>query len=54
MKDLEQLGELGTGTCGHVVKMKHKPSNKVIAVKVISSSFLSITLSVNFIQVVSF
>lgn len=35
MKDLEHLGELGTGTCGHVVKMRHIPSNKVIAVKVI-------------------
>lgn len=33
MKDLEHLGELGNGTCGHVVKMKHKPSGVVIAVK---------------------
>lgn len=33
MKDLVQLGELGTGTCGHVVKMRHVPSDKVIAVK---------------------
>lgn len=33
MKDLEHLGELGTGTCGHVVKMRHIPSNTVIAVK---------------------
>ncbi|KAJ8734507.1 hypothetical protein PYW08_013757 [Mythimna loreyi] len=31
--DLKQLGELGSGTCGHVVKMLHKPSNTVIAVK---------------------
>ncbi|XP_047033700.1 dual specificity mitogen-activated protein kinase kinase 7-like isoform X1 [Helicoverpa zea] len=31
--DLQQLGELGSGTCGHVVKMLHKPSNTVIAVK---------------------
>lgn len=34
IKDLEHLGELGNGTCGHVVKMLHKPSNTVIAVKV--------------------
>lgn len=33
MKDLEHLGELGNGTCGHVVKMRHKPSGVVIAVK---------------------
>ncbi|XP_051166894.1 dual specificity mitogen-activated protein kinase kinase 7-like [Leptopilina boulardi] len=33
MKDLEHLGELGNGTCGHVVRMKHKPSGVVIAVK---------------------
>lgn len=32
--DLQQLGELGSGTCGHVVKMLHKPSAAVIAVKV--------------------
>uniref|UniRef100_A0A6M2DM95 mitogen-activated protein kinase kinase n=1 Tax=Xenopsylla cheopis TaxID=163159 RepID=A0A6M2DM95_XENCH len=31
--DLEDLGELGNGSCGHVVKMLHKPSNQVIAVK---------------------
>lgn len=34
IKDLEDMGELGNGTSGHVVKMKHKPTNKVIAVKV--------------------
>ncbi|XP_015518260.2 dual specificity mitogen-activated protein kinase kinase 7 isoform X1 [Neodiprion lecontei] len=33
MKDLEHLGELGNGTCGHVVKMRHRPSGVVIAVK---------------------
>ncbi|XP_060810236.1 dual specificity mitogen-activated protein kinase kinase 7 isoform X2 [Amyelois transitella] len=31
--DLELLGELGSGTCGHVVKMLHRPSGAVIAVK---------------------
>ncbi|XP_023713863.1 dual specificity mitogen-activated protein kinase kinase 7 isoform X2 [Cryptotermes secundus] len=33
IKDLEHQGELGNGTCGHVVKMLHKPSQTVIAVK---------------------
>jgi len=31
---MKDLGELGNGTCGHVVKMLHEPSNTVIAVKV--------------------
>ncbi|XP_049885342.1 dual specificity mitogen-activated protein kinase kinase 7-like isoform X5 [Pectinophora gossypiella] len=31
--ELQHLGELGSGTCGHVVKMLHKPSAAVIAVK---------------------
>jgi hypothetical protein len=34
IKDLEHQGELGNGTCGHVVRMLHKPSQTVIAVKV--------------------
>lgn len=34
ISDLEHLGELGNGTCGHVVKMRHKPSGAIIAVKV--------------------
>lgn len=34
IKDLEDLGELGNGTSGHVVKMKHRPTDKIIAVKV--------------------
>lgn len=34
IKDLEDLGELGNGTSGHVVKMRHKASNTFIAVKV--------------------
>ncbi len=32
--DLEPLGELGHGTCGHVVKMRHKKTDHVMAVKV--------------------
>lgn len=35
IKDLEDLGELGNGTSGHVVKMRHKESDTFIAVKVI-------------------
>jgi len=31
--DLEALGDLGNGTCGHVVKMRHKESGKIIACK---------------------
>lgn len=34
ISDLEHIGDLGNGTCGHVVKMRHKPSGAVIAVKV--------------------
>ncbi|RZB40306.1 dual specificity mitogen-activated protein kinase kinase 7 [Asbolus verrucosus] len=33
IKDMERLEELGNGTCGHVIKMRHKPSNEIIAVK---------------------
>lgn len=36
IKDMDDLGELGNGTSGHVVKMRHTPTNKPIAVKVIS------------------
>ena len=31
--DLDLLGDLGNGTCGHVVKMRHKTNGQVIAVK---------------------
>ena len=43
IKDLEHQGELGNGTCGHVVKMLHKPSQTVIAVKV--SIFIRLSMS---------
>ncbi|XP_037935397.1 dual specificity mitogen-activated protein kinase kinase hemipterous-like isoform X2 [Teleopsis dalmanni] len=33
VKDLEHLGDLGNGTSGNVVKMRHIPSNTIIAVK---------------------
>ncbi|XP_060525167.1 dual specificity mitogen-activated protein kinase kinase 7-like [Cylas formicarius] len=33
IKDMEHMEELGSGTCGHVVKMRHRPSGKTIAVK---------------------
>lgn len=32
--DLEDLGELGHGTCGQVITMKHKTTGKILAVKV--------------------
>lgn len=31
--DLELIGDLGNGTCGHVVEMRHRDSGQVIAVK---------------------
>ncbi|CDW58156.1 dual specificity mitogen activated protein [Trichuris trichiura] len=31
--DLDMLGELGHGTCGHVVKMRFRPTGDIIAVK---------------------
>jgi mitogen-activated protein kinase kinase 7 len=34
IQDLEYLSELGNGTSGHVVKMRHKPSGAIVAVKV--------------------
>jgi hypothetical protein len=33
-QDFEILGELGAGSSGTVAKMSHKPTNRVIAVKV--------------------
>jgi mitogen-activated protein kinase kinase 7 len=36
ISELEDLDELGNGTSGHVVKMRHKPSSAIIAVKVIA------------------
>jgi len=32
--DLEDLGELGHGTCGQVFRMKHKQTQQIMAVKV--------------------
>lgn len=43
IKDLDDLGELGNGTSGHVVKMKHKPTDTIIAVKVCSTTAVSNT-----------
>lgn len=43
-KDLEDLGELGNGTSGHVVKMKHTLTNKSIAVKVWYSIIIFVSL----------
>lgn len=41
VSDVEDQGELGNGTSGHVVKMKHKPSGTIIAVKVSLHLFAS-------------
>lgn len=37
--DLEEQGELGNGTSGHVMKMKHKATGTIIAVKVRQNFF---------------
>ena len=34
INDLESLGELGHGTCGQVIKMQHRRSGHLMAVKV--------------------
>jgi hypothetical protein len=31
---METLGDLGSGTSGHVVRMRHKQTNYIMAVKV--------------------
>lgn len=45
IKDLDDLGELGNGTSGHVVKMMHKQTSKVIAVKVTYFFFFILTIN---------
>ena len=42
INDLESLGELGHGTCGHVVKMRHRSTGHLMAVKVSTLLFLYI------------
>jgi len=37
---MENIGELGSGTSGHVVKMRHKPTNYIMAVKVLAFACL--------------
>jgi hypothetical protein len=34
MDDMSPVCELGSGTCGHVIKMKHNMSGMMMAVKV--------------------
>lgn len=50
IKDMEDLEELGNGTCGHVVKMRHKPSGNIIAVKV----WLTMIKKTNFFMICLF
>lgn len=40
IRDLDDLGELGNGTSGHVVKMRHKETDTFIAVKVSNYNLL--------------
>lgn len=37
--ELEKAGELGHGSCGHVVKMRHSKTGTLMAVKVCIHSF---------------
>uniref|UniRef100_A0A182LZY7 mitogen-activated protein kinase kinase n=1 Tax=Anopheles culicifacies TaxID=139723 RepID=A0A182LZY7_9DIPT len=45
LSDMEDLGELGNGTSGHVVKMRHNPSGAIIAVKVVNDLAAGVVLS---------
>jgi len=40
MDDLSPVCELGSGTCGHVIKMKHNQTGYNMAVKVIIKKFI--------------
>jgi hypothetical protein len=40
MHDFDLLCAIGSGTCGEVSKMKHKPTGRVLAVKVSSRNML--------------
>ena len=45
MEDFDLICAIGSGTCGEVSKMKHKPSGRVFAVKVSGNiSFAGIVL----------
>ena len=45
MEDFDLICAIGSGTCGEVSKMKHKPSGRVFAVKVSGNiSFACIVL----------
>jgi len=35
VSELEHAGELGHGSCGHVVKMRHRKTGVLMAVKVL-------------------
>ena len=37
MAELERIGDLGHGSCGHVVKMRHRQTGTMMAVKVTTS-----------------
>jgi mitogen-activated protein kinase kinase 7 len=43
ISELESLGELGHGTCGHVVRMRHKETGTCMAVKVRTILFFAVS-----------
>ena len=47
MNDFQLICVIGSGTCGEVSKMKHKPTGRVLAVKV--SQLSSVPLVVEFV-----
>ena len=40
MEDFDLICAIGSGTCGEVSKMKHRPSGRVFAVKVSENMML--------------
>lgn len=46
-EDLKDLGEIGRGAYGSVNKMVHKPSNQIMAVKVIYLGHVDIQMQIN-------
>lgn len=45
MEDLSPVCELGSGTCGNVIKMKHNPTGYMMAVKV---NYLKFKTNINY------
>lgn len=45
MGELERIGDLGHGSCGHVVKMRHGKTGTMMAVKVALTHLLPVLVS---------